>query len=395
MPITDRKREIPTVAQAVELFLASRQNQRGVKEYRCTLAGARSAARSSRRPAGIPLARMNFANTRISEVSAHEFVAWLHQRHPDTQAASTFKKGRAALSQLLKFAIANEWAGDSVIAALPPAHPSPDRREWLWPDQVAALDALVRPPCFNPYQRLMWSCLLNAGLRPEELVGLKPEALNRMDGTLRVVGKGRGDGKQRLIPVSVDLQEEFSAFVLAHSLAPGSWIFPRMQLRFVPGDRFSHEYEVADASLHCTPKAVRTAIAKVRDAAEEAVAKGKMAPDLLPPFALTPKVLRRTYACTNLIMGAELGPGHGLDIRSLQEALGHESLDTTAIYLSDVSAYLNRGRMIVSIGAGATELAHRRAEAQRSLASAQLAEAAAVSHPSPGIATHAVASSRL
>jgi site-specific recombinase XerD len=315
---------------------------------------------------------MSFANIRISEVSASEFVAWLHQRHPDTQAASTFKKGRAALSQLLKFAIANEWAGDSVLAALPPAYASPDRREWLRPDQVAALDALVRPPAFNPYQRLMWSCLLNAGLRPEELVGLKPEALNRMDGTLRVVGKGRGDGKQRLIPVSLEFQDEYSAFVLDNSLRPGSWIFPRMQVRFVPGDRFSYEYEVSDASVPCTPKAVRTAIAKVRDAAEDRVAKGKMTPDLLPPFALTPKVLRRTYACTNLIMAAELGPGHGLDIRSLQEALGHESLDTTAIYLSDVSAYLNRGRTIVSIGAGAAELARRGTTAQRPT-SAQLA----------------------
>ncbi|MGH2865020.1 MAG: tyrosine-type recombinase/integrase, partial [Solirubrobacteraceae bacterium] len=292
-----------------------------VKEYRCTLAGARSAARSSRRPAGVPLARMSFANTRFSDVSAHEFVAWLHQRHPETHAASTFKKGRAALSQLLKFAIANEWARDSVLAALPPASPSPDRREWLRPDQVAALDALVQPRDFNPYQRLMWSCLLNAGLRPEELVGLRPESLNPMDGTLRVVGKGRGDGKQRLIPVSREFQEEYAAFVRANSLRPGSWMFPRMRTRFVPGERFSHAYEVDDASVHCTPKAVRTAIAKVRDAAEEAVARGKMAPELLPPFALTPKVLRRTYACTNLIMAAELGPENGLDIRSLQEAL--------------------------------------------------------------------------
>lgn len=312
MPITDRKRDIPTVAEAVDRFLISRQNQRGVKEYRCTLAGARSAAWSSRRPAGVPLARARLANTRVNDVAAHEFVAWLHERHPDSQAASTFKKGRAALSQFLKFAIANEWARDSVLAALPPASPSPDRREWLRPDQVAALDVLARSPDFTSYQRLMWSCLLNTGVRPEELVGLKPEALNPLDGTLRVVGKGRGDGKQRLIPVSRDFQAEYSEFVLAHSPRPASWIFPRMQVRFVPGERFSCEYQVADASVHCTPKAVRFAVAKVREAAVDAVAKGKMAPELLPPFALTPKVLRRTYACTNLIMAAELGPGHGL-----------------------------------------------------------------------------------
>jgi integrase len=284
-------------------------------------------------------------------------VAWLHERHPSTQAASTRKKGRAALSQLFKYAIANEWAKDSLVGALPPAYPSPDRREWLRPEQTAALDALVRVPRFNAYQRLMWSCLLNTGVRPEELVGLKPNSLNRTDGTLKVVGKGRGDGKPRLIPVSADFQEEYSAFVLGHALAPSSWLFPRMQIRFVPGVRFAHEYDVADGNHHCTTKAVRTAIARVRDAAEDAVKQGAMDPALLPSFSLTPKVLRRTYACTNLIMSAELGHEYGLDIRSLQDALGHESLDTTAIYLSDVSAYLNRRRTVVSISTGVGALA--------------------------------------
>jgi hypothetical protein len=32
VPITDSKREIPTVAQAIDRFLTSRQHERGVKE---------------------------------------------------------------------------------------------------------------------------------------------------------------------------------------------------------------------------------------------------------------------------------------------------------------------------------------------------------------------------
>jgi integrase len=122
-----------------------------------------------------------------------------------------------------------------------------------------------------------------------------------------------------------------------------------MRVRFVEGDRFSYEHEVADASRHCTTKAVRTTVSKVRDLAEEAVAKSRMKPELLPPFSLSPKVLRRTYACTHLISALELGAGYGMDIRSLQDAMGHESLETTAIYLSDVSAYLNRRRRTISV----------------------------------------------
>jgi len=61
--------------------------------------------------------------------------------------------------------------------------------------------------------------------------------------------------------------------------------------------------------------------------------------ELQPNFKLVPKAMRRTYACTQLILH-RLGLG-GLDLRSLQMALGHESLETTQLYLADVHAYLN------------------------------------------------------
>ena len=51
----------------------------------------------------------------------------------------------------------------------------------------------------------------------------------------------------------------------------------------------------------------------------------------------------------NLIASSLLGDGLGLDLRSTQEAMGHERLDMTATYLSDVSHYLNRFRRPVGI----------------------------------------------
>ncbi len=348
MSVTPVTRNIPTVAQAVERFLASRQRQRGVKEYRSILAGTLGLQRTSRRPAGVPLARATFRNERFDKVGGDEFVAWLQQRHPESQAASTFKKGRSALCQLLKFAIANGWANETVLADLPEAPASPPRRDWLRPDQTAALNALVVEPDFTSHQRFMWSCLLNAGLRPAELVGLRREALNPADRSLAVIGKGRGDGKKRQVPVSAAFQAEWEAYATEHSLIPRSWLFPETQVRFMAGALMDHE-RVTDTRRHCTPKAVRTAVAKVRELAEEAVKQGRMDSSLLPPFALTPKVLRRTYACTNVILSSEMGAGCGLDLRSLQDALGHESLETTAMYLSDVSAYLNRHRETMSV----------------------------------------------
>jgi hypothetical protein len=81
------------------------------------------------------------------------------------------------------------------------------------------------------------------------------------------------------------------------------------------------------------------------------VAGRNLDPDLRPAFKLTPKVFRRTYACTQVILHA-LGLG-GLDLVSLQEAMGHSRLDTTRVYLSNVASYLNAHLGRVNNGLGA------------------------------------------
>jgi site-specific recombinase XerD len=349
MAVTEITRNVPTVAQAIERFIAKHQHERGVKEHISILQGARSGRVVGKRAAGVTLANSHLGPLRFDRPDSDDFVAWLHQRFPSHLAPSTFKKGRSTLRQLLVFAIANRWADESVLASLPSAPPSEPRTEWLRPEVLAALNPLVTPEHFTSHQRFMWFCLQNTGMRPAELVVLKPEALNRTDGTLAVVGKGRGAGKRRDIPISDAFKSEWDDYVTEHQLRPTSWLFPVMRVRFVPGERLSYEHEVADASRHCTPKPVRTTVTKVRELAVEAVAKKRLSPELLPSFALSPKVLRRTYACTHLIMASELGAGYGMDIRSLQDAMGHESLETTAMYLSDVSAYLNRLRRPISI----------------------------------------------
>ena len=43
---------------------------------------------------------------------------------------------------------------------------------------------------------------------------------------------------------------------------------------------------------------------KLAELFDDALRRGDMLPELRPSFAVTPKVLRRTYACSNLIMAA-------------------------------------------------------------------------------------------
>jgi site-specific recombinase XerD len=349
MAVTQSKRNIPTVAEAVERFISKHRGQRGVREHISVLHGPRSGRVVGKRAAGTALARSPLGPLRFDRVSGDDFAGWFYDRHPQHLAASTLKRGRSSLRQLLLFAIESGWADEYVLAALPPVSSSPPRRQWLRPAQLVVLDALMTEEHFNEAQRFMWRCLANTGLRTEELVRLKPQALNVIDGTLKVRGKGRGDGKDRDVPVSAEFRAEWQAFVLENRLRPTSWLFPQTAVRFVPGERCATQRVTTNASRHCTPKAARTVFLKLQDLVDDAVRDGRIPSELRPEFALTPQVLRRTYACCNLIASEMLGAGHGLDLRSLQEAMGHASLETTAMYLSDVASYLNRMRRPVSL----------------------------------------------
>lgn len=353
MSVTQAKRDIPTVARVVELFIQSRQNTY-TRSLVSVLQGAPSGRVVGRCAAGVPLARSELGDLRFNRVQGHEFVAWLHQRHAGL-SASTFKNGRSALSGLLVYAIEKGWADEDVLSGWPKAEPSPARRDWLRPEQVAALGEFVTEQHFTPQQCFMWWAALNTGARTDELIRFQPQSLDSLDGRLKIIGKGRGDGKLRYVPVGPEFQEEWRAYERAHALRPSSWMFPSMAVRFVDGKH--NEHIVRDASKHCSQKAALTVTAKVRALAERAVERGQLDDALLPSFDLTVQVLRRTFACNNLISHTLLGPEHGLDIRTLQRAMGHSSLETTAIYLSDVEDYISRYRRPRSVSESARQLA--------------------------------------
>jgi site-specific recombinase XerD len=90
-----------------------------------------------------------------------------------------------------------------------------------------------------------------------------------------------------------------------------------------------------------------------------ALAERELDAELIPHFVLTPKVMRRTFACTQLILHAlNLG---GMDVRTLQKAMGHERLDTTQRYLADAEEYIGAVKRHVNTGDGAAFIvAYRR-----------------------------------
>lgn len=145
--------------------------------------------------------------------------------------------------------------------------------------------------------RALLELLYASGLRVSELVGLDLQDVRFGERTLRVMGKG---AKERLVPfheiASGNLQTYLgyrSALLAEKGLAPSAALFLNQR-----GGRL-------------TPTSVRTFLDK---ALEEAAVRSR----------ISPHALRHSFA-THLLNA-------GMDLRAIQELLGHASLSTTQRY---------------------------------------------------------------
>lgn len=164
-------------------------------------------------------------------------------------------------------------------------------------ESSALLD--LPPPVDFTSARL--ACLLEllyaSGLRVSELVGLDLQDLIHEQRTLRVLGKGR---KERLVPYHPQAAEQLAtylgfraAFLAQRALLPSAALFLNQR-----GGRL-------------TPTSVRTLLRKALDAAAVRA-------------RISPHALRHSFA-THLL-------NRGMDLRAIQELLGHASLSTTQRY---------------------------------------------------------------
>jgi len=144
-------------------------------------------------------------------------------------------------------------------------------------------------------------CLLEllyaAGLRVSELTGLDLQDLLLPQRTLRVLGKGR---KERLVPFHAQAADVLEAY-LAHRAA-------YLALKGLPA---SPALFLNQRGGRLTPTSVRTFLGKALD---HAALRARV----------SPHALRHSFA-THLL-------NHGMDLRAIQELLGHASLSTTQRY---------------------------------------------------------------
>lgn len=145
--------------------------------------------------------------------------------------------------------------------------------------------------------RCLLELLYASGLRVAELVGLDLPDLRLPERTLRVLGKGR---KERLVPFHEGALEVLTAYLAlraAHLAAKGLSPTPALFINLRGG--------------RLTPTSVRNFLRTVLD---QAALRARV----------SPHALRHSFA-THLL-------GRGMNLRAIQELLGHASLSTTQRY---------------------------------------------------------------
>jgi integrase len=343
-PRTDT-RNIPTTKVSVERFIRwlQAEGDKDIPNHRSVLLGSDRVI--GRKASGPALARSELGGLRVSRVTQWDLSGWFEDRHEESGPA-TRRRGRASLRKFIKYCANSRWMDQGMLEFFP-ALPKPDsERTWLHPEQVVALEELMWHERFDDYDRFSFHALLDTGVRPSELIKFREGDLDPREHMLRVRGKGRADGKLRFVPVGEAFEQRWHAHVRRYGIRPGGWMFFHRAPRFVGGRSGATEWET-DLKRHITQRPLRRLLAHEEQGARKVslqdLANERLRANLAPRFPLTPYVFRRTYACMAMIAYVR-DPSSGMDVKSLMEALGHASLDTTQLYLADVERYLGTKR---------------------------------------------------
>jgi len=233
-----------------------------------------------------------FRNFHFDFISAK--IIETYKKH---RLAAIGKKHRQINLELLALSSLWSWAYDAGHCADPPI------RMRKLPYKAGVPEVLSKEQCLaifrnaGPYRRALLLCLYQAGLRANEVRGLKTGAVDLNTGYLRIHGKG---DKVRLVPMTQTLieamRQHFKGMAARKKKSSLVWdnslVFPSLRT----GQRLTD-----------IRRPLQTAI-------EKAGIRQRV----------TPHMLRHSFA-THLLDAKA-------DLRVVQELLGHEKISTTQIY---------------------------------------------------------------
>ena len=226
----------------------------------------------------------------ISPLDIRRFVAHLSERR---HARRTIARKLSCLRSFFRFLCREGTLEHNPAAAIPT--PRLERRLPSFLDE-GQVTRLLDAPSAEKWQglrdRAILETLYSTGIRVSELVGLNPNDLDDISGTILVRGKGK---KERLCPIGETALRAVRAYTAKRP--------KRLHVPF---------------ALFVSQKGTRVTVRQV----DRLVARYVQLAQL--PSTISPHSLRHSFA-THLL-------DRGADLRSVQELLGHASLSTTQIY---------------------------------------------------------------
>ncbi len=232
----------------------------------------------------------------LQHITRQQVQDWLVASHASGLAASTLARRLSALSSFFDAAVRAGWCEDNVAAGVRPPKLPKRLPRTLPPEQTQAL--LSEAGGASELRDLaLLAVMYGCGLRVSEVVGLNLEDVDLHAMELRVLGKGR---KERVVPLPD------GAVILLKN-----YLDERMPLQAMGSATRQPAVFLNQRGGRLTARSVQRML-KTR-----ALQTGA-------DMSVTPHRLRHSFA-THLLAG-------GVDLRAIQELLGHASLATTERY---------------------------------------------------------------
>ena len=244
----------------------------------------------------LPTTRQQYVSI-TSRIGNENPVEWLKARLHARTPIGTVLPYRAAIKHLL--VAEHGYTEEELKLLLPKAKGRPTAfRHALSPEGLAvyheAVDELPDP------SRTLLHLLPKTGLRISEACGLERNSIQNIQGQRVLVFRGKRD-KERVVPLTSSAETTLNSYM--KTLQTPRWLFP------------------GNLGSPITPHGVRKHTRKLAE----------KHPEL---SALSPHILRHTYA-TLLV-------ARGVDLKTIQQLLGHESIETTSRYLHPSISDLSR-----------------------------------------------------
>jgi len=238
-------------------------------------------------------------NQRLETADTEDLRRYIKQIHDSGYAPRTAARRLSALKQFFKFLYGERIRSDDPAYPLDTPKQGRPLPKFLTEEEVSQLLEQARTTTDAKGLRLsaMLEILYACGLRVSELVGLPLASFTRQSGMLIVTGKGN---KERMVPVTQKAIEAVQTYLavrheFVRKAQENPWLFPSQSAKEGHVSRATFDKELRQL-------AIAAGITK----------------------KVSPHILRHSFASHLL--------DHDVDLRSLQQMLGHADISTTTIY---------------------------------------------------------------